>query len=259
MAQIINTQNLGRSFLNTIVQLKGSAELFRDSIKSITALKNPSIRTVLYRQIYFTGIGALNKIVIIGIIIGIVIITQVMNIIGSNAILTGKILIWTVVRELGPLFATIIIIARSCSAISSELGSMRVNREIENLMVMGINPTSYLIIPRITGVTISALILTFYFQISAIMGGVALSSLFTDVPFLQHLRAIFSVLNIFDVMLSFLKGTIFGLVISTVSCYQGLGVRASITEIPQATTRAVMHSLFLVFLLNGIITFIFYL
>lgn len=258
MIQIVNIQGIGENVVNTFAHLKGSSNLFRNFIKNIFALKNPSIRIVLYRQIYFTGVTALNKIVIIGILIGIVIIAQVINIVGSDAVLTGKILIWTVVRELGPLFVAIIIIARSCSAISSELGSMRVNKEIESLMSMGINPISYLIIPRIAGGTISAFVLTFYFQISAILGGLLLSFIFMNIPFLQHLRVIFSVLNISEITISFLKGVIFGLTISTISCYYGLGVRTSITEIPQATTKAVMYSLFLVFILNGIITLVSY-
>jgi phospholipid/cholesterol/gamma-HCH transport system permease protein len=217
------------------------------------------VRSVFYRQLYFSGIEALSKIALIGVLIGIVIITQVMNIVGSNAVLTGKILLWTVVREFGPLLAAIIIIARSCSAIASELGSMKINREVESLRIMGIDPLRYLIIPRIAGITTSVFILTFYFQITAIAGGLALSAIFMDIPFFQHLRGIFSALSLFEIVASLLKSAVFGLAISIVSCYHGFGVKASITEIPQASTRAVMQSLFLVFVSDGIITIIFFL
>lgn len=256
MIQIINIQHIGKNILNSLKTQKDSYRMLHNAMKNITVLKNPSIRSVLYRQIYFTGIEALNKIVLLGTLIGIIIITQVKNIVGSNAVLTGKILVWTMLREVGPLFAAIIIIARSCTAIAAELGSMKVNREMDSLRVMGINPFFYLIIPRIAGITIAVFILTFYFQVSAIIGGLVLSSLLVDIPFFQHVASIFSVLSFFEIGISFLKSAIFGLVISTVSCYHGFGVQASITEIPQATIKAVMQSLFIVFIFNGIITLI---
>ncbi|MEW6066872.1 MAG: ABC transporter permease [Nitrospirota bacterium] len=252
--QIINTQRIGKNIINAIRYSKGSFDLFFDSIRNISVLKIAPVRRVLYKQIYFTGIEASSKIIIIGALIGIVIITQVTNIVGANASLIGKILIWTVVRELGPLFAAIIIIARSCTATAAELGSMKVSREIENLKIMGINPIDYLIVPRIAGITISVFILTFYFQISSIAGGLALSTMFVDIPFLQQLENIFSILRPFEIGISLLKSIAFGMVISTVSCYHGLRVHSSITEIPQVTTMAVMQSLFLIFIFDVIIT-----
>jgi phospholipid/cholesterol/gamma-HCH transport system permease protein len=226
------------------------------SLKNLPVLKIAPVRSVLYKQIYFTGIEALSKIALLGLLIGLVIITQITNLAGSNAVLTGKILIWTVVRELGPLLAAIIIIARSGTAIASELGAMKVNKELEHLRIMGIDPMDYLLVPRILGITVSVFIITFYFQLTAVAGGLALTSIIMDIPFLQHLKGMFLALNFFEVAVSLLKSFVFGLLISTISCYQGLSVRASITEIPQAATKAVMQSLFLVFIFDGIITLI---
>lgn len=259
MIQVLSPQKIGGNILNTISNLKGYYALFKNYIKNTPALKNSAIYTVLYRQIYFTGIEALSKITIIGILIGIVIITQVMNIVGPNSVLTGQILTWVVVRELGPLFAAIIIISRSCTAMASELGSMKINNEITNLWIMGINPFRYLVVPRITGTIISAFILTFYFQLSGIIGGLMLSSILIDIPFFYHLKDILSVVTFFEIGISFLKSIVFGLIISIISCYHGFKVEKSITQIPQATTKAVMQSLFSVFIFNGIITIIFFL
>jgi phospholipid/cholesterol/gamma-HCH transport system permease protein len=251
---MISLQKIGENTLNAAGSLTGSYKLLCDSLQNIASLTNAPVRSVLYKQIYFTGMEAFRAIALIGGLIGIVIITQVSNIVGSNAPLTGKILIWVVVRELGPLFSAIIVIARSCTAIASELGSMKVNGEIEGLRIMGIPPMNYLIVPRIAGVTISVFILSFYFQAVAILGGLFLSSIFMNIPFLQHTKTIFSILSPFEAAISLFKSLVFGLIVSSVSCYQGLKVKASITEIPQATTVAVMHSLFLVFIADGLIT-----
>jgi phospholipid/cholesterol/gamma-HCH transport system permease protein len=253
---LINIQKIGENIINAFKYLEGYYALLCYSIRNIPLLRSTPIRSVFYKQIYFTGIEAMSKVAAIGILIGIVIITQIVNLVGSNAVLTGKILIWTVVRELGPLLAAIIIIARSGTAISSELGSMKVNREADSLRIMGINPVDYLIVPRVAGITISVFILAFYFQVIAIAGGLAFTSVFLDLSFSQHLKGIFSALKLFEVLVSLFKSLVFGLSISIVSCYQGFSVEASITEIPQAATRAVMQSLFLVFIFDGIITVI---
>lgn len=256
IVQIVNIKKIGRGVIDVSIDLKDYYKLLCYFVKNILILQIAPIRSVFYKQIYFTGIESLSKVAIIGTLIGIVIITQVTNIVGLNAVLIGKILTWTVVRELGPLFAAIIIIARSGTAIASELGSMKVNREIDSLRIMGINPMDYLIVPRIAGITISVFMLAFYFQIFAILGGAMFTSLLFGIPFLEYLKGIFSALNLFEIIVSLLKSLIFGLLISTVSCYQGFSVQASITEIPQATIRAVMQSLFLVLLFDGIITLI---
>lgn len=250
----IDISRIGGDILKSLDHTKGAFALFTAASKNLHALKNPLTRMVFYRQVYFTGVEALSKIAIIAALIGIVIITQVTSLVGANALLTGKILVWTVGRELGPLLVAIIIIARSSTAVASELGAMKVNREVDYLMGMGIDPMQYLIVPRIVGLTACVFILTFYFQIIAIFGGLALSSLLIDLPFLQQLRGIMATLGLHEIIVSLVKSFLFGLVVSTVSCYHGLRVRSSITEIPQATTVAVMQSLFLVFILNGIIT-----
>jgi len=249
---------IGKHILGSIQHVRGSYRLFFKTLGYLSYLKILPVRIILYRQIYFTGIEALNRVVAMGILIGIVIITQVFNIVGFNPVLIGRILVWTVVRELGPLFVAIIVIARSCTAIASELGSMKANREIDAINIMGIDPYAYLIMPRIIGISVSVLMLAFYFQISAIAGGLIVSSLFTDIRFYEQLKAIFSVLSIPQVTVSLVKSAIFGLLISTVSCYHGLRVQSSITEIPQVTTFAVMQSLFIVFIFDGIITIVSY-
>ncbi|MCE5194364.1 MAG: ABC transporter permease [Nitrospiraceae bacterium] len=227
--------------------------------KNLPYLKVDAVRSVFLKQIYFGGIETFRKMMIIGILIGIVIITQITSLVGlGSAVLTGKILVWVVVRELGPLLAAIIIIARSVTAVSSELGAMNVQGEIENIETMGIDPVRYLILPRVAALTLSSVMLTFYFEFAAILGSITITSVFWGVPFEQFVKGILSSLSMNDLTVSLIKSLFFGLLISLVSCYEGFKVKKSITQIPQATTRATIQSLFLVFIFDGIITFIFF-
>ena len=252
--EFINVEKTGRSAINAFIYSKGAYDLFFHSLRSLRALRLAPVRQVLYRQIYFTGIEAVAGISAVGALIGIVIITQAANIVGLNAVLVGKALVWIVIRELGPLFSAIIIIIRSSTAVASELGSMQVNGEVRSLRFMGIDPIGYLIMPRVVGLTLCVYVLSFYFQLAAIFGGLILSSLFLDIRFLQQLGNIFSVLGLLEIFISFIKSLLFGLLIASSSCYHGLRVRSSITEIPQATTHAVMQSLIFILLFDGIIT-----
>jgi phospholipid/cholesterol/gamma-HCH transport system permease protein len=256
MAQAFYPQRMGEKTVEIARQFIGPFGLLYLFAANISSLRIAPSRMVLYKQIYFSGIESLNRVALLGTLIGIVIITQATNIAGANAVLTGKILIWSVSRELGPLFAAIVIIARSCTAVTAELGLMKVNGEVTVLRNLGIDPVQYLIVPRIAGITLSVFILTFYFQAAAVAGGLVVTNFFKDIPIFQHVDAIFSALNFIDMEVSLLKSFSFGLLIATVSCYHGFNVEASVTRIPVSISTAVMQSLFWVFILDGVITLV---
>jgi phospholipid/cholesterol/gamma-HCH transport system permease protein len=244
----------------SIIRLSIAADIFGmigTALKNVLpALRhgNNAIRSVLLKQIYFTGLQASGIIVTIAVILGTVVITQVVSLVGANGALTGKILVWVVLRELAPLLTAIIVIARSGTAIAAELGSMKINGEIEAIELLGIPADRYLILPRILGVTISVVILTFYFVLSACMASFLIASFGWHIPYQQFVQGIMLSLGASEVIVLFSKSLIFGLFVSATCCCYGLSVGRSATEIPQAATKAVMTSLIAVFFLDGLIT-----
>lgn len=215
-----------------------------------------AVRMVLFKQVYFTGYEAVKIIVSIALILGTVIIAQVVSLVGNNGAMTGKILVWVVLRELAPLLTAIIVIARSGTAIAAELGSMKINGEIETIEMLGISAEHYLIVPRILGVTTSIVILTIYFVLTAFVGSFLVASIGWHIPYEQFLQGILASLGIKEVVVLFAKSIFFGLFISATCCAYGLSVDRSATEIPQAATKAVMTSLFAVFAIDGLITYV---
>ena len=248
------TRLLGRKIVSGYGHSLGFFSLWLSVLSHLRDFSLAPVRTVFLRQLYFTGLQALGWVAVIGLLLGMAIITQIANLSGSNATLIAKILIWTVVRELGPLFAAIMVMSRSCPAMAAELASMKVAGEVEHLREMGISPVGYLVVPRLLGTGLSLLLLTFYFLVVTIAGGLGLSSLLLDIPFANHLAVIFSTLSLLEVGAALLKGLIFGLLISSIACHYGLSARGSITEIPQVTGTAVMQSLFAVLVVNVLIT-----
>ena len=255
MTGFLSSERVGRSLLNVVWYAQGFLSLLRYALTHLPALAVPPTRRVFFKQIYFTGVEALGAVSFIAVLSGIVITTQVTSLVGVNATLTAKIMLWTVVRELGPLLTAIIIIARSSSAAASELAAMKVHGELNALRQMGIEPLNYLIVPRIVGITLSVMAVTFYFQMTAIVVGIGFTALTRDIPFVDTLASVVSLLSLVEVTTSLLKTLTFGLVISITSCYYGLHAPLSATAIPQAATAAVMKNLLTVFLLDGIITY----
>jgi phospholipid/cholesterol/gamma-HCH transport system permease protein len=220
-----------------------------------------TIMGVVMSQIYFTGFEAIPLISMLALATGGIIILQStvqLSLLGGASML-GNLLIVVIVREVGPLVTALIVIARSGTAVASEIGNMRVNREIEALEAMGINPLSYIVFPRIVGGVVSVLCLAFYFNVVALAGGFLVTRLIHDMPFLYYSSSILESLSFADLGLFLLKNGFSGLIIFVVACYQGFLVKQSSHEVPQVTTRAVMNSIIYVTGFNLTVTILFYL
>jgi len=215
---------------------------------------------VIIRQILFTGVESLPIVTFVALGVGGLIILQGYNLLSNfgqgNWIHT--ILVSVVIRELSGIFTALIVIARSGTAISTELGNMVVNREIDLLRSFKISPLSYLVTSRVTGVVVAMIILTIYFNITAVLGGWVFSSMFSRIDFLSFMSGFTNTLRVMDILLSAIKSWIFGLIIALISCYQGLQVKSALTEVPQRTIRAVVLAMVFVIISDVALTWLFY-
>ena len=176
----------------------------------------------MLKQIYFTGTESLFTISLVGLLVGLIVVTQITNLVGRNELLTIQILIWTIVRELAPLLSAIVIIARSSSAFASELSAMQVNGEIRSLRCMGISPVSYLVVPRVMAMMLASIALTFYFQMISIGTGCGVIALRMDIPLSNGIVNFFQTINFSEIVSSFLKSMVFP---STIGCPIRWGTR----------------------------------
>lgn len=255
---------LGRRFVSVIIY---SYQLFLMSYLSFRAalldqtqgLK--AVFKVVSAQIYFTGWQAMPIITLLALASGSVVIMQSnmqLNLLGGNQMI-GNLMIIIIVREISPLLTALVVIARSGTAVASEIGNMQVNREIEALESMGIHPLSYIVFPRLLGGLISVICLAFYFIVIAMLGGFLVTKLLHDMPFTFYVSSLAQAFAAEDVLLFIAKNTFSGLLIFSVCCYQGLSVKGSPHEVPQITTKAVMNSIIYVIIFNLTVTLLFYL
>lgn len=216
---------------------------------------------VISAQIYFTGWQALPLISVLAVATGAIVVLQTslqLSLLGGAG-LVGNMMIVIIVREVGPLLTALIVIARSGTAVASEIGTMRVNKEIEALETMGIHPLSYIVFPRIMGGVISVLCLAFYFDFIAVMGGFVVTKFVHDIPFAFYTDSLAQAFTTDDIFIFFLKNGFSGMIIFVICCYQGLLVKLGPHEVPQVTTKAVVNSVIYVVCFNAIVTALFYL
>lgn len=220
-----------------------------------------SILSVISAQIYFTGFQALPLISVLALASGSIILLQSASSLGllGGGTMLGDLLVAIVVRELAPLLTALIVIARSGTAVASEIGNMRVNREIEALEVMGIHPLSYVVFPRLAGGVISVVCLSVYFVLIACMGGFMVAAFLNGLPFSFFADSLARAFTSADIGLFFLKNTFSGMIIFMICSYQGFLVKQSPHEVPQVTTKAVVNSVIYVVMFNMTVTILYYL
>ena len=258
------SDSIGRQFLASVRYTLEVLQMVYLSVRAAIFDQSQGLRTVfgvVSAQIYFTGWQALPLVSVLALATGGIVILQSaaqLSILGGQAML-GNLLVVIVVREVGPLITALIVIARSGTAVASELGNMRVNREIEALEVMGINPLSYIVFPRLVGGVVSVLCLAFYFNVVAIFGGFLVTRALTDMPFSFFIDTLANATTVQDIGLFLLKNGFSGVIIFVVSCYQGMLVKQSSHEVPQVTTKAVVNSVIYVVSFNLLVTTFFYL
>jgi phospholipid/cholesterol/gamma-HCH transport system permease protein len=230
------------------------ASFFTTSRKSYDSLTRQIVS-----QILFTGVEAFLLIGVIALLFGLTVVIQGTTKMPQFGVgdYFGDLLVLLVVRELGPFFTSIVVIGRSGSALSTYIASMKVNREIAALEVMGIEPVRFVVMPAFIGMVISMLGLSVYFSVIAIAGGLLVAALTVGIPFMTFAEKFMAALGFWDVVLSLIKNMGFGLIIATLSCYHGLRAE-TIREIPRAARKGVVWSMVAAMLLNVVFTLCYY-
>jgi phospholipid/cholesterol/gamma-HCH transport system permease protein len=149
-----------------------------------------------------------------------------------------------VVRELGPLLAALLVLARIGTATVVELGTARATGEVEALEALGIDPVHYLVMPRVVGLALGMFSLTVYLIIGALLSGY-LWAFLQNVPLrpADYFHQLAGALSGLDFALLAIKTLFFGFIISIVTCYHGLAQPLRLEEVSYATVRAVAQSI----------------
>ena len=156
------------------------------------------------------------------------------------------------VQELGPFMAAIIVAGRSGSAFASEIGTMKISEELDALTTMGMEPTRFVVIPKVLAMMIVLPFLSLFSDLTGIIGGMLVGVSMMNVSFGGYVNDTISALAIWDVIHGGIKSSIFALLISGVGCLRGFQTSGGAEGVGHQTTSAVVSGIFLVVLANAV-------
>jgi phospholipid/cholesterol/gamma-HCH transport system permease protein len=164
---------------------------------------------------------------------------------GAN-IFVASLLAIGMVKELGPIMTAILVAGRSGSAFAAEIGTMKVNEEVDALVTMGFDPIRFLALPKVLAAMAVVPLLTVYADIFGIAGGLVVGVMGLDLTAYAYLRETQTSLALLDIILSLLKSGVFAVLIAGIGCQRGFQVRGGAAAVGSATTSAVVAALFLI-------------
>ncbi|MEN5166254.1 ABC transporter permease [Achromobacter kerstersii] len=210
-------------------------------------------------QVYRTGAQALGITALVGFLIGVVLSylsAQQLQMIGADRFIV-RLLGVSIVRELGPVLAAILVAGRSGSAITAQIGVMRVTQELDAMLVMGISHGQRLILPRVVALAVTMPLLVLWTDAMAILGGMLAAQMQLGVSAQWFLTSLPDAISLTNYWIGILKGVTFGILIALIACHFGLRIQPNTESLGRGTTTSVVTSITGVILLDALYAIIF--
>jgi len=214
-------------------------------------------REVRWEDVFFSvrrvGAEGLPIVGLISILIGLIIAfmsSLQLKQFGAN-IYVAQLVAVAIVRELGPIMTAILVAGRSSSAFAAEIGTMRVNDEVDALVTMGFNPIRFLVVPKLIATVIVLPLLTLYADLFGILGGMIVGVAGLDLTAYTYLQASRRSVTVFFLNASLVKAAVFACIIAWIGCQRGFQVRGGVEEVGAATTSAVVKAILLIVVVDS--------
>jgi conserved hypothetical integral membrane protein len=204
-------------------------------------------------QMEQAGVAALGIVGLMSFLIGIVVAQQgyvqlrqfgaevfVVNLVGRATF-----------RELGVLLTAIMVAGRSASAFAAQIGTMKLTEEVDAMRTLGLDPVEILVLPRVVALVLMMPLLAFYASILAVAGGGLFTWAVMEIPPASFVRRLNEVVPMSDFWMGLIKAPVFGAIIATIGCFQGLKVEGTAESVGERTTIAVVQAIFLVIVLDA--------
>jgi phospholipid/cholesterol/gamma-HCH transport system permease protein len=210
-------------------------------------------------HLYQFGATALHITALVGLLIGVVLaylISQQLRNYGAEAFVVN-ILGLSLVRELGPVLAAVLIAGRSGSAITAQIGVMRVTEELDAMRVMGIPHGFRLVMPRVMALAIAMPLISLWTSMAALLGGMLAADAALDISPAYFLSALPRAVPISNLWLAMAKSAVFGILIALIGCYFGMKVKPNTESLGRGTTSSVVTSITAVILVDALFAVLF--
>jgi phospholipid/cholesterol/gamma-HCH transport system permease protein len=205
-----------------------------------------------------TGYMALPIIALLSFMIGVVIAYQMgiqLKSYGANIFIVDFLGL-AILREFGPLITAIMVAGRTGSAFTAELGTMKINQEIDALDTMGVTPTELLLLPRILGLLIALPLLALWADIFGVLGGMMMAKTMLSISVHDFLLRFQHAVPLRALIIGIGKAPVFALLIGTIGCFQGMQVEMSSDSVGKKTTRSVVLAIFFIIIADALFSII---
>ena len=253
---------LGGRLLSLLDHVKGQLRLLGQLLLDIGRLirrPHQGPWRDLSGHLYHFGATALPITALVGFLIGVVLaylISQQLRQFGADAFIVN-ILGISLIRELGPVLAAILIAGRSGSAITAQIGVMRVTEELDAMRVMGIAQGFRLVMPRALALSVVMPLISVWTTLAALLGGMLAADISMGVTPSFFLNALPAAVSVSNLTLATAKSVVFGLLIALVGCHYGLRVKPNTESLGQGTTASVVTSITVVILVDALFAVLF--
>jgi phospholipid/cholesterol/gamma-HCH transport system permease protein len=257
------TENIGQATINGLAYLGDLAQLTGNAARAvfIGPFRGKSVSfTRAVHQAMAVGIEALPIASLISFFIGMILALQgayELRRLGALQLVASAVAI-SMTRELGPLMTAIIVIGRSGSAFAAEIGTMKVNEEIDALQTMALEPVHFLVAPKFLAMILMLPCLTTWSDFMGVLGGALFGISSAGFTLQSYLRATIDAIVMRDIITGLIKSLMFGIVITAVGCQEGFSTGLGSEQVGRSTTSAVVKSIFLVIAVDLVFTAIFY-
>ena len=206
-----------------------------------------------------TGVNALPIVALISFLIGLIMAFQSaipMRQFGAE-IFVADLVSLSMLRELGPLMTAILMAGRSGSSFAAEIGTMKVNEEINALTTMGLDPVRFLVVTRVLAAIVMMPLLTLFSNLMGLVGG-ALVFMSFDFPLVTYLQEVQGAVKLSDLLGGLAKSVVFGVLVGGVGCLRGLQTRTGASAVGVSTTRAVVSGILLIVIADMVFAVVYY-
>lgn len=209
--------------------------------------------------IYEAGVRALGITALVGFLIGIVLsyLSALQLKLFGAEIYIIDILGLSVIRELGPLLAAILVAGRSGSAMTAQIGIMRVTEELDALSAMGISHSLRLILPKVAALTLALPLLSVWTSSAALIGGMFSAQNTLDISYQQFFQKLPDVVPLLNVFIGLGKSAVFGLMIALIACHFGFRIKPNTESLGSETTNSVVAAITVVIMIDAVFAILF--
>lgn len=254
--------SLGFGILHFLEHMQGFVRLIGSVVQDLGRFAANPMRgpwREISANIFHAGFQALGITALVGFLIGVVLSylsAQQLRNFGGDIYLVN-LLGMSVIRELGPLMAAILVAGRSGSAITAQLGVMRVTEELDAMLVMGISHGYRLILPKVIALAVSMPLLVIWTDAAALFGGMIAAKVELNLSMRYFVQKLPDAVPLANYYIGLFKGAVFGMLIAMVSCHFGLRIKPNTESLGRGTTTSVVTAITVVILANAVFAIVF--